>query len=153
MVIAVHSQTIAIPPCPQGWMSLWIGYSFVMVREKTKTVSILDYKGIYLALNNQMVINVPCFLSLSFSTPVQGRRALVRLWPLLVPVWKSSALLPSSSVMAVAPVTTMLTPTASGWQPSRIMRCLGTYLQILIFLYVYFNICRKEKFSKFSCFT
>lgn len=33
MVIAVHSQTIAIPACPQGWVSLWIGYSFVMVRE------------------------------------------------------------------------------------------------------------------------
>ncbi|PWA31381.1 hypothetical protein CCH79_00002660 [Gambusia affinis] len=30
MVIAVHSQTIRIPPCPQGWDSLWIGYSFVM---------------------------------------------------------------------------------------------------------------------------
>lgn len=33
MVIAVHSQTVAIPSCPQGWLSLWIGYSFVMVRE------------------------------------------------------------------------------------------------------------------------
>lgn len=31
MVIAVHSQTIQIPPCPEGWSSLWIGYSFVMV--------------------------------------------------------------------------------------------------------------------------
>uniref|UniRef100_A0A8C3DZE9 Uncharacterized protein n=1 Tax=Corvus moneduloides TaxID=1196302 RepID=A0A8C3DZE9_CORMO len=30
MVIAVHSQTIQIPPCPEGWSSLWIGYSFVM---------------------------------------------------------------------------------------------------------------------------
>ncbi|KAF0026560.1 hypothetical protein F2P81_021297 [Scophthalmus maximus] len=30
MVIAVHSQNIMIPPCPQGWDSLWIGYSFVM---------------------------------------------------------------------------------------------------------------------------
>lgn len=31
MVIAVHSQTIQIPSCPQGWNSLWIGYSFMMV--------------------------------------------------------------------------------------------------------------------------
>lgn len=31
MVMAVHSQTIQIPPCPSGWSSLWIGYSFVMV--------------------------------------------------------------------------------------------------------------------------
>lgn len=30
MVMAVHSQTIQIPPCPNGWSSLWIGYSFVM---------------------------------------------------------------------------------------------------------------------------
>uniref|UniRef100_A0A8C4RC74 Collagen IV NC1 domain-containing protein n=1 Tax=Eptatretus burgeri TaxID=7764 RepID=A0A8C4RC74_EPTBU len=30
MVIAVHSQAVTIPPCPHGWMSLWIGYSFVM---------------------------------------------------------------------------------------------------------------------------
>ncbi|KAL8181096.1 UNVERIFIED_CONTAM: Collagen alpha-5(IV) chain [Gekko kuhli] len=30
VVIAVHSQTIQIPPCPQGWASLWIGYSFMM---------------------------------------------------------------------------------------------------------------------------
>ncbi|MCL4140345.1 UNVERIFIED_CONTAM: hypothetical protein GTU68_017613, partial [Idotea baltica] len=29
-VIAVHSQSLVIPECPQGWGSLWIGYSFVM---------------------------------------------------------------------------------------------------------------------------
>ncbi|XP_069755220.1 collagen alpha-4(IV) chain-like [Narcine bancroftii] len=27
---AVHSQDQAIPPCPSGWISLWIGYSFLM---------------------------------------------------------------------------------------------------------------------------
>jgi len=32
MVIAVHSQTTAVPACPEGWMSLWKGFSFVMVR-------------------------------------------------------------------------------------------------------------------------
>jgi len=36
MVIAVHSQTIQIPPCPRGWDSLWIGYSFVMVRRRRR---------------------------------------------------------------------------------------------------------------------
>lgn len=30
-VIAVHSQTMAIPQCPGGWEELWIGYSFLMV--------------------------------------------------------------------------------------------------------------------------
>jgi len=29
-VIAVHSQSVTIPNCPQGWAGLWIGYSFVM---------------------------------------------------------------------------------------------------------------------------
>ena len=32
-VIAVHSQTISVPTCPRGWKSLWIGYSFAMVRD------------------------------------------------------------------------------------------------------------------------
>lgn len=31
-VIAVHSQILAVPECPIGWESLWIGYSFAMVR-------------------------------------------------------------------------------------------------------------------------
>uniref|UniRef100_A0A8C6WBW3 Collagen, type IV, alpha 3 n=1 Tax=Nannospalax galili TaxID=1026970 RepID=A0A8C6WBW3_NANGA len=30
MVIAVHSQTTTIPPCPHGWVSLWKGFSFIM---------------------------------------------------------------------------------------------------------------------------
>lgn len=29
-VIAVHSQSLAIPECPNGWEGLWIGYSFLM---------------------------------------------------------------------------------------------------------------------------
>ncbi|KAJ6657431.1 hypothetical protein lerEdw1_002490 [Lerista edwardsae] len=28
--VAVHSQDITIPRCPEGWRSLWIGYSFLM---------------------------------------------------------------------------------------------------------------------------
>ena len=31
-VIAVHSQDINVPDCPPQWDSLWIGYSFAMVR-------------------------------------------------------------------------------------------------------------------------
>jgi collagen type IV alpha len=31
-VIAVHSQTLSVPDCPNGWEGLWIGYSFLMVR-------------------------------------------------------------------------------------------------------------------------
>ncbi|XP_078266274.1 uncharacterized protein LOC144599358 [Rhinoraja longicauda] len=31
VAVAVHSQDQAIPPCPSGWISLWIGYSFLML--------------------------------------------------------------------------------------------------------------------------
>lgn len=31
VAIAVHSQDVSIPRCPDGWRSLWIGYSFLMV--------------------------------------------------------------------------------------------------------------------------
>ncbi|KPP78809.1 hypothetical protein Z043_101659 [Scleropages formosus] len=30
VAVAVHSQDSTIPKCPQGWRSLWIGYSFLM---------------------------------------------------------------------------------------------------------------------------
>ncbi|KAG5893434.1 hypothetical protein JTB14_017874 [Gonioctena quinquepunctata] len=29
-VIAIHSQTITVPQCPNGWEELWAGYSFMM---------------------------------------------------------------------------------------------------------------------------
>lgn len=32
-VIAVHSQSMDIPYCPEDWEELWIGYSFVMVTQ------------------------------------------------------------------------------------------------------------------------
>lgn len=44
VAIAVHSQDITIPQCPVGWRSLWIGYSFLMVRSSNSTL--LD-KGNY----------------------------------------------------------------------------------------------------------
>lgn len=28
-VLAVHSQSIAVPDCPSGWIPLWTGYSFL----------------------------------------------------------------------------------------------------------------------------
>ena len=31
LVIAVHSQTMEVPNCPENWSPLWIGYSFIMV--------------------------------------------------------------------------------------------------------------------------
>ncbi len=47
------------------------------------------------------------------STPVPVLRVQARLWPLLVPAWRNSAALHSSSVTAVEPATTTPTPTAS----------------------------------------
>ncbi|PVD18256.1 hypothetical protein C0Q70_20805 [Pomacea canaliculata] len=29
-IIAVHSQTMVIPDCPEGWSGVWIGWSFVL---------------------------------------------------------------------------------------------------------------------------
>ena len=30
-VLAVHSQDMNIPNCPNGWKGIWMGYSFAMV--------------------------------------------------------------------------------------------------------------------------
>ena len=29
--LAIHSQSMDIPKCPENWQELWIGYSFIMV--------------------------------------------------------------------------------------------------------------------------
>lgn len=34
--VALHSQDQDIPPCPLNWRSLWIGYSFLMVRKRVR---------------------------------------------------------------------------------------------------------------------
>jgi collagen type IV alpha len=36
-VIAVHSQSLSLPDCPNGWSSLWIGYSFIMVSPRVRS--------------------------------------------------------------------------------------------------------------------
>lgn len=37
-VMAVHSQSMSIPQCPGGWREIWVGYSFLMVRNKAQTI-------------------------------------------------------------------------------------------------------------------
>lgn len=32
-VITVHSQSVQLPDCPDGWEPLWRGFSFLMVRQ------------------------------------------------------------------------------------------------------------------------
>ena len=34
-VMAIHSQDMNIPNCPNGWKGLWMGYSFAMVIKMT----------------------------------------------------------------------------------------------------------------------
>jgi len=41
-VIAVHSQSMAIPECPNGWSELWIGYSFIMVSSSKKYIFFIN---------------------------------------------------------------------------------------------------------------
>lgn len=93
MVIAVHSQTIQIPTCPANWKPLWIGYSFMMVGHNIYA-HMLNYSTsacLHPALHPLSHFNVT--KPLPHSTPVLVQRAPVRLWPPLVPAWRSSAAL------------------------------------------------------------
>ena len=45
-VIAVHSQSMAIPECPGGWEEIWVGYSFLMVRSIVEHYTNLDTDSI-----------------------------------------------------------------------------------------------------------
>lgn len=65
------------------------------------------------------------YLALCNSTPVQVLRAQVRLLPLPVPVWRSSARLRSSSATVEAPAIITATRTASGWPLWMWMKCSG----------------------------
>lgn len=59
------------------------------------------------------------------STPVRVQRAPVRRSPPPAPAWRSSAAPLSSSATAEGHVTSMPTPTASGWPPWKLLRCSG----------------------------
>lgn len=90
-VIAVHSQSLTIPDCPNGWESLWIGYSFVMVMSTPSPPFIIfSYKHIQLSL-----------LLFHFSTLLWVMAAVVRHQHRPVHVWKISAPRRSSNVMAL----------------------------------------------------
>lgn len=60
--VALHSQDQTIPPCPLNWRSLWIGYSFLMVRKRvcgyidmllSSSFCILEVQG-FLALKSKL---------------------------------------------------------------------------------------------------
>lgn len=62
VVIAVHSQTIQIPRCPQGWDSLWIGYSFMMVRNTVLVFVVTADFPLYLHFFPVWGISVICIV-------------------------------------------------------------------------------------------
>lgn len=110
-VIAVHSQTTLTPQCPQGWESLWTGYSFIMVR-----------KPLFITPTNPWIFSYAIFQVIVFLWPfskqVLEQRAPPSLLFLLAHVWKVSAKFPSLNVTTREHVTTTLTPIATGWRPS-----------------------------------
>ena len=55
-VIAVHSQSTSIPPCPQGWGQLWVGYSFVMVSTQRPHYHLNYYHAFSTEHNDSMLI-------------------------------------------------------------------------------------------------
>lgn len=101
-VIAVHSQSLNVPECPEGWGSLWIGYSFVMV-SRTLDAEI------------QMVPDRDVTLFSVRSTPVLELKAVVNLLPALVLALKTSVRPHSSNVTEPAARAITLPPkSASG---------------------------------------
>lgn len=99
-VIAVHSQSLQIPECPNGWEGLWIGYTFVMV-------------GWSVSCNWQ---SFTFFLP---STPRLVTVEVVKHSPDPAPVCRTSAPLHSSNVTAArASATTTRRWPASGWSQS-----------------------------------
>ena len=36
--MAVHSQSLNVPFCPDGWQELWIGYTFAMVNKLLQNI-------------------------------------------------------------------------------------------------------------------
>lgn len=124
-VIAVHSQTPLIPQCPQGWESLWTGYSFVMV----KKAQFLSFESLDLLICHFQSNFLPLFLR--FSNQVLVRRVPPSLWFHLAHVWKVSARYPSLNVMAGEHATTLIR-IATGWRPSTPTTCSGRLFTFLV---------------------
>lgn len=123
-IIAIHSQTTAIPQCPRDWESLWSGYSFVMVKSKI---------FLCFSLRISRSFHSDSFFPLNFShfyssKLVSVRRVPPRPWFPLARVWRASAKCPSSSVTAGERAITTLIPTAIGWPPLIQETCSGKVL-------------------------
>ena len=47
-VMAIHSQDMNIPNCPNGWKGLWMGYSFAMVMKNDYNFKLQTKQSAYL---------------------------------------------------------------------------------------------------------
>ena len=106
-VIAVHSQDMNIPDCPQDWEPLWLGYSFAMVKQDTPANLKIIWKIFFLPSTQQPEQRVVAnrFLRLALASRTSGRP-------------------PSSSATGLGePATTLPTSSRSGWPPSRPGTC------------------------------
>lgn len=120
-IIAVHSQTTALPDCPSGWDRLWFGYSFVMVG----TVFGFDFLNHFPCETVEKLLCLSLTWILVSRKQEWGRRVQVSPWSHLDPVWNTSGRFPSSSVTAGEPATTTLTRTATGSPPWTRATCSG----------------------------
>lgn len=94
-VLAVHSQSLNIPDCPQGWTGLWIGYSFLMVR-------ILLFPKNFHRPDEESEASVGKKRWMVFcSTRVLVPREEDNPCPVPAPVWKISVQRRSSSAMVI----------------------------------------------------
>lgn len=109
-VIAVHSQDMNIPDCPQDWEPLWLGYSFAMVK---------------LDIFAQTSLTEAVFPKKIFpSTQPLEQKVGASLFPRPARASRISARPPSSSATGhVAPATTSPTSSPSGSPPSRPGTC------------------------------
>lgn len=119
-ILAVHSQSLNIPECPNGWTGLWIGYSFLMVRKIPKSIvpnsSNSDNEEEKKFAKAILLLFV--FFFSPFSIPAQVLRVVDSHCPVLVRAWKISGQLLSLSAMA-RKVTAIIIRTSLvfGWPP------------------------------------
>ena len=97
-VLALHSQTMNVPDCPENWDYMWEGYSFVMVITQTFVYFLMP--------------TLHCFSILMLGLTVPDKA-----FHLLDPALKISAADPLLNAMGTGDVTTTPLHILTGWRP------------------------------------
>lgn len=100
-LLTIHSQTTSPAQCPEGWSTLWHGYSFVMVSTST-----FAEKGLKAIVN-------PCHYQIY--SMLLGPWEVASSFPVQVAVWRSSELMLTLSATVVDSATSSVTNTPTGW--------------------------------------